>query len=126
MSLIDEIARGYNREITERNTRIAVLLRRVADLQAIVDKLPRPDKELIEFLKLSADLADGDDCPEEAEQLREAAAEIERLRAALDVIAALPPDCGGGCGSGCCGCVNRAIAIADAALDAAKAAKGKP
>jgi len=43
MSLIDEIARGYNREITERNTRIAVLLRQVADLQAIVDKLPRPD-----------------------------------------------------------------------------------
>ena len=35
MSLIDEIARGCNREITERNTRIAVLLRRVAELEGL-------------------------------------------------------------------------------------------
>jgi hypothetical protein len=42
---------------------------------------------------------------------------INELLIALGRIAELPDNCGGGCGQGCCGCIGRAIAIAQIELD---------
>ena len=38
---------------------------------------------------------------------------IAKLELALASIAKLPHDCGGGCGEGCCGCISKAIQIAE-------------
>ena len=43
--------------------------------------------------------------------------QVKRLRKTLAEIADLPTHCGGGCGEGCCGCIQRAIGRADQALE---------
>ena len=43
--------------------------------------------------------------------------QIEKYREALQEIAEMPGDCGGGCGNSCCGCIKSAIFLADEALE---------
>lgn len=51
--------------------------------------------------------------------------EEETLESVLTRISELSNDCGGGCGQGCCGCIGKAIWIAEKAVDRLKKERGE-